>query len=205
MNRRKLTTAALVIAFTAACFPASASGADEPIQYQAAFSAGIQYGFLSDPIGTASPYAYPAGVGARLEYAFPFSFEHWEPFLAAAIRYHGAHSLETSYFEGTRFILPSIALGAQRAVASYEDGRAYYVAGSLGYVHYLREHAFLGSTYHEYRPALTFEAELRALGPGPLCAAIGLTLSLILDTRLYLVPGLVGSLAYRQEMRKNAP
>jgi hypothetical protein len=166
-------------------------------------SVGFQYGFLSDPIGSPSPYAYPPGVGARIEFAPPRAQGGWEPFFAVDLRYHAAVSLEPGYFGETRFLLPGIYLGAQRRIAAFEDGRVFALAARLGYTHYIREHVFLETAYTGSRPALALEGSLRARGPGPFQASLGLALDLVLDARPYLVPGILAGLDFRRELARH--
>jgi len=203
MNKRRLGAVLFVLALSTARLPATdPRGVSAPPG--ASLSAGFLYGFLAGPIASESPYAYPPGIGAQIEYAPPLALGAWEPFLAVDLRYHEAASLEPGYFDTTRFILPGIHLGIQRTVASFEDGRIFALAGRLGYIQYLREHIFLGSTYRGSRPALSLEGSLRARGPGPFVASFGFVLDLVLDDHPYLVPGLVAGLAYRRELKRDA-
>lgn len=208
MNRRLLGSAAMMIAAAAARLsaadpvsagsPRSGVGSTAVLETprMACISAGFRYGFLTAPVGGENPYAFPPGVGLRVEYEPPRAWGRWEPFLAADLRYHAAASLEAGYFGETRFLLPGIRLGVQRRIVSFEDGRSFDAAAALGYSHYFREHVFLGVVHTGSRPAVSLEAALRAKGPGRFRASLGLELDLVLDARPYLVPGILAGLDF---------
>jgi hypothetical protein len=163
------------------------------------YSLGIEGGYRAYLNNRQIPFRYPLELALWGQWNLDDIWkplQDWELMIDGTMALLYGVSRDPSYFDDGITLEPRVSASLRRTLASFDSGRRMFIDAAGGFGQYFSWYEFAGQPVFATRPMLQIAAGYGITGNSGTFAALGFRLSLLLDQKIQLQPGLYFRIGY---------